>query len=147
MPADKSKLVTFATLVNYRSEILPPLLTRVAKLSNLQQKIRNELEPPMSEHLFVANFDNKIMTLYTDNPSWAAKLRYNISNILKIVRISCGLSEIQSIRIKVVPPATRLTHIKRKLKLSDQSKRLIVNTAEAVEDPLLQSALLRLSKN
>ena len=147
MPADKSKLVSFATLVNNRSDILPPLLNRAAQLSNLQQKLRNELEPPLSEHLFVANFNNAIMTLYTDSPAWAAKLRYNISSILKIAQTRCGLADLRSVRIKVILPENRITDTKRKIELSDQSKRLILNAAETTKDPLLRSTLFRLSRN
>jgi hypothetical protein len=147
MQADKRNLVTFASLINSQSGTLPPLFSRAAQLLKLQQQIRKELTPPLSEHLYVANLSNRIMTLYTDSPAWAAKLRYNISTILDIARTKCDLSELRSIRIRVVLPKTGFTDKKRKIELSDQSKQLILNTAESAKDPCLKSALLRLSKN
>lgn len=147
MQADKGKLVTVATLVNNQSGTLYPLFSRATLFLKLQQKIRTELSPPLSEHLYVANLSDKIMTLYTDSSAWAAKLRYNTSSILKIAQKSCGLSELRSIRIRVVLPETSISDTKRKIKLSDQSKRLILNAAQSAIDPSLQSALLRLGKN
>lgn len=147
MPADNDKLVSFTTLVNSQSGNLQTLFSHAVQLSELQQKIRNELPPPLSEHLFVANLTTRILTLYTDSPAWAAKLRYNISSILNIARTNCGLSELRSIRIKVFLFGTVTTDTKRKIELSDQAKRLILNTAESAKDSSLRSSLLRLSKN
>jgi len=147
MQADKGKLVTFATLVKNQSGTLSPLFSRAMQLLKLQQKIRTELSPPLSEHLYVANLNDKIMTLYTDSSAWAAKMRYNTSIILKIAQTSCGLSELRSVRIRVVLPETSITDTKRKIELSGQSKQLILNTAQSAKDPSLQSALIRLSKN
>ena len=147
MPVEKTYLVNFATLVNNRSEILPALFKRAQKLSNVQQKIRSELDPPLSEHLIVADFNNQSLILHTDSPAWAARLRYNISKILDIARISCGLSELRSVRIKVVLSENGITGVKRKIELSNQSKQLILNAAESTSDPQLRSVLLRISKN
>lgn len=147
MPADKSTLVTLNTLVNHQSGTLSPLFSRAVLLLKLQRKIRAELEPPLSEHLYVANLTDRIMTLYTDSPAWAAKLRYNISSILDIARTVCGLSELRSIRVKVILQETGNPDTNRKIELSDQSKRLIIDTAESADDPCLRSALIRLSKN
>lgn len=146
MQADKGKLVTFTTLINIQSGILSPLYSRAMQLLKLQQNIRNELPPPLSEHLYVANLNNRIMTLYTDSSAWAAKLRYNTSSILNIAQTRCGLSELRSVRIRVVLPKSSITDTKRKIELSDQSKRLILDTAHASTDPSLRSALIRLSK-
>ena len=147
MPVEKTDLVNFITLVNNRSEILPPLFNRALKLSVVQKKIRSKLETPLSEHLIVADFNDQTLTLHTDSPAWAAKLRYNISNILNIARTSCGLSSLRSIRIKVVLSENTATSKKRKIELSDQSKQLILNAADSTSDPQLRSLLLRLSKN
>jgi len=147
MQSDKGKLVAFATLVSNQSGTLSPLFSRATQLLKLQQIIRTELSPPLSEHLYVANLSDKIMTLYTDSSAWAAKLRYNTSSILKIAQTSCGLSELRSIRIRIVLPETSITDSKRKIELSGQSKQLILNTAQSARDPSLQSALIRLSKN
>ena len=147
MPADKSTLVALNTLVNNQSGTLSPLLARAVLLLKLQRKLRAELDPPLSEHVYVANLTDRIMTLYTVSPAWAAKLRYNISSILDIARTVCGLSELRSIRVKVILPETVNSDTNRKIELSDQSKRLIIDTAESAADPCLRSALVRLSKN
>lgn len=147
MPADKDNLVAFNTLVKNQNGPLPDLFSHAAQLLKLQQKIRNELTAPLSEHLYVANLTTRIMTLYTDSPAWAAKLRYSISSILNIAQTKCGLSELRSIRIRVIPPEINITNKKRKLELSDQARRLILNSADSANDPRLRSSLLRLSKN
>ena len=145
MPVEKTDLVNFVTLVNDRSDILPSLFKRASKLSTMQRKIRNELGPPLSEHLIVADYNNQSLILHTDSPAWAAKLRYNISNILDIARTNCDLSELRSVRIKVVLSKNVITGAKRKIELSNQSKQLILNAAESISDPRLRSVLLRLS--
>lgn len=147
MPSKKNKPVSISSLANTQSEILKALFARTAQITALQQKIQNELDPPLREHLFVADFDSSALTLYTDSPAWAAKLRYNIPVITRIAQVSCGLTELRSVRIKVVLPETDTTSTKRKIKLSDQTKQLIRETIESTKDPQLRSALLRLSSD
>ena len=144
MLPDKKKLVTFSSLINSQSEILGALSARTAQLTILQQKIRAVFDPPLCEHLFVANFDNRILTLYTDSPAWAAKLRYNIPLITQTAQNKCGLAELRSVRIKVILPQNDILNTKRKNVLSDKTKILIRQTAEASNDPQIRSVLFRL---
>lgn len=146
MSPDKNKFKSIHSLINDQSEILHALTTHTTRITKLQSKIRSEMGPPLSEHLIIANYSNKTLTIHTENPAWASKLRFNIPNILKISQSKCGLAELSTIRIKVIPSDSNKEKPDRKLKLSEQSKEMIRKTAETTKDNKLRSVLLRLSK-
>ena len=93
------------------------------------------------------NFNSESLTIYTDSPAWASRLRFNIQNILHITQHKCGLPNIHSVRIQVsIQKSESLTNT-RKISLSAKSSQMIQNTAKSISNPTLREALIRLSQH
>lgn len=147
MPIDQKKPLIINTILNDCSETLTALSTHTTHIQQLQNHIRSELGHPLSDHLSVVNFNQQTLTIHTDSPAWAAKLRFNIQNILKIARQKCGLTELRSVRVKVIIPEFDTPATNRRLSISEDTAHMILKTSESINDDSLRTALLRLSKH
>jgi len=147
MYTDKVAHSSMKSLLNENSEILSALCIRASKISGLQKTLHDKIGPPLSEHLTVANFNNQSLTIHTDSPAWASRLRFSIPVILDAVRHIRGLENLHSIRIKVALADNTKKTTARKLSLSDETIQLIKNTAQSTNDNNLRAALLRLVSN
>lgn len=147
MPTKKKQFHSIRSLLNNNSEILSALCYRASQISRLQQKLRLELDPVLSKHLLVANFNSDALTIHTDSPAWAARLRFKIPDILNIAKESCGLPELHSVRVKVVIPKRDSNSATKEMSLSDETVQIILKTADSIADNDLRCALLRLSKH
>lgn len=146
MTADNNSSSINDLLLN-NSSSFTTLIERVSQISLLQNKLRSELGHPMSEHLNVANFTSNSLTLHTDSPAWASRLRFNIQKIIKIARQKCGLDDLKSVRIKVVILEKDTTTTYRTLSLSENSSKFIDDAAASINDHNLKTALLKISKH
>ncbi|MBF8268334.1 MAG: hypothetical protein HW386_43 [Gammaproteobacteria bacterium] len=147
MPSDKYHPATINDFLSSRSQSLSKLVGQVSRILICQSRLRSELGPPLSEHLHVANYSNDSLMLHTDSPAWASRLRFNIQNILNIVRQNCGLNELKSVRIKVVIQNTDSEPVKRMNCLSQSTTKLIENTARSIKDHKLRTSLFNLAKH
>jgi len=112
-----------------------------------QDKLKTKLPSPLCEHFILANISEDTLTLHTDSPAWAARLRFITPDILKYAQQLRRLHSPQTIRIKVVPPASQSTSVKRMINLSHKNAQLIQDTADSINDPVLRAALTRLAQN
>ena len=126
---------------------LTPLRERLNRLAILQEILHKQLEPPLNQHVIVANCDGKQLLIHTDSPTWAAKLRFRIPDILKIVKKNTKISNIDTIRIKVALPETAATGRKPRLPIpiSAENAQHLLNLARATEDRALAAAIARLA--
>ncbi len=147
MPTNKHRLLPLQSLINNSSDVLANLYARASQISNVQLILRGALGPPLSNHLNVANYNQSGLTIYTDSPAWAARLRFKIPNILKIAREQCNLTNLLAVRIKIVIPDYDDNTPKRKISLSNDSSFFIRSIAESTTDDTLRCSLLKLSKH
>ena len=147
MPSYNYHPTTINDFLSSRSQTLSELVEHVSRILICQSKLRSELGPPLSEHLHVANYSKDSLMLHTDSPAWASRLRFNIQNILNIVRLNCGLNELKSVRIKVVIRNTDSEPAKRLNCISQSTTKLIENTARSVKDQKLRTSLFNLTKH
>lgn len=147
MPRDSYNPSTLNKLFINSPGVLSKLHQRITRITACQDKLRSELGSPLSEHLNVANISNDTLTLYTDNPAWASRLRFNIRTILKIAKQSCGLNELKSVRVKVVIRNSGHKSFKRSLSVSENTAKMIGETTESINDHKLRTSLKNLSKH
>lgn len=103
--------------------------------------------PHLGSHCRVAALEQDVLTLHTDSPAWAAKLRFLTADILKIIRDSSTFGSVSTIRVKARPPETKPQPAAPAAKMSPHTTRLLRDIAETIEDPELRASLLRLSEN
>jgi len=126
---------------------LATLYLRSSELRILHEKLKAKLLPPLCDHFILANIDRNILTVHTDSPAWAARLRFKTADILCHARKLCAPNCPHTIRIKVVPPVSLPKTAKRTITLSSDNARLILDTANSISDPVLRTALIRLSRH
>ena len=139
--------VPISDLLESRSNSLSDIAVRVSRIKECQSTLRSLLGAPLSDHLYVANFSSNTLTLHTDSPAWASRLRFNIQTILNVAILNCGLKELKSVRIKVVVQNYDTSPARRPLYLSEMTASLIKNTADSINDRKLQTSLFNLSKH
>jgi hypothetical protein len=146
MARDVNQPLAIRDLLTVRSGPLSGLHARIAQSLDCQRRLRENLGPPMSEHLHVVNIRDNTLTLYTDSPAWASRLRFNIQNILDIARQHCGLDKLNAIRIKVMIQNSEIKPVKRAKPCSDRTAKLIESTAQSMPDQKLRLSLSNLAK-
>lgn len=125
------------------------LISQARSLQRLQQQLEKHLPPELAEHCQVAAFSDGVLTLYTQSPAWAAKLRYLTADLLKKLRNDTTFGPVDTIRVQSRPPATRAEPAPtgRRTGLSAATRELLRQVAESTDDADLRRALLRLAKN
>ena len=117
-------------------------------LHRLTMSIRMQLPAELTSHCWVANIENRTLTIVTDNPSQASLIRFQQHEILKQLNQELGLSlreYLNQLKIKI-----RKATGGRKLEpptytISDDGARHIQACAEHVDDPALKEALQHLA--
>lgn len=125
------------------SDILSRLCDHIEQLGKLQTKLDDYLEPPLNEHVIIADYRQKTLVFHADSAAWATKLRYRTPEILKLFRND--LPGIRTIRIKNPPVETREQATRHAARASSETVDTIRQVAGRIDDPPLRSALLRIA--
>ena len=125
------------------SDKLSQLCNHIEQLGKLQTKLHNYLEPPLNEHVIIADYRQKTLVFHTDSAAWATKLRYRTPEILNLFKND--LPGIRTIRIKNPPVETRAQTTRGAVKATPDTVDTIRQVADRIEDPPLRSALLRIA--
>jgi len=138
---------SLATLLQQRSDHLNVLLSQVRLLRQITAVIRNVLPEPLSLHCHAANINGDTIIIGCDSSTWAAKLRYQLPQVLKRLNDHRELPVLRQIRVRVQPLDKDQPRISnRPLSMSEHSATLIASVARTTDDPSLKAALLRLSQ-
>ncbi len=115
-----------------------------------------QLDDEMVARAMPAKYLDGELTLKVTSPVWANRIRLQSQDLLERLRHVDGFRDIRSIIVKVCPAdredndySVREKSVKyrhKKDRISAQSARLISEAADAIDDPDLKQALLRLSK-
>ena len=126
---------------------LQSLLRRAEAVESLNALVRGHLAAPLDQHCRVANLKNGVLTLQTESPAWAARLRYTVPQLLAALRADPRLeSAFTTIRVSVVPQQVRRDRPGRRASLSSRSADSLRAAAEGMSDPRLAAALRRLAR-
>jgi len=126
---------------------LGQLIQHGARLRELECQLTAHLGPPLNRHCRIANYANNTLTLHTDSPGWAAKLRFITPDILNFMRNNCHLSEIKTVRIRIMIPDTKPVKTSKHLALSQTTAGHIKEVASSMSDEGLRQSLFRLSEH
>lgn len=113
------------------------------ELGKLQIKLHDYLEPPLNEHVIIADYRQKTLVFHADSAAWATKLRYRSPEILRLFRDD--LPGIRTIRIKNPPVEAREQATRHAARASSDTVDTIRQVAGRIDDPPLRSALLRIA--
>jgi hypothetical protein len=131
-----------------QSSQLSALIEHAKHLNRLTKTLRELTPEPLSRHIAVGNISAAKLTLIADSPVWLAKLRYYVPEILKPFCNQTGLPQFRDVRFRVNPAFHQKQNTKANSnnKLSSQAIAQIKSIANALDDPKLKHALLRLAQ-
>lgn len=115
-------------------------------LQRLETRLRQLLPAELADHARVGQLKGKCLILYADSPAWAARLRFLAPQLVKQLGEK-GAVKSATIRVKVLPTAAHPQPTRRRQpRLSEDTRRLIEQTARGIDDEKLASALRRLAR-
>lgn len=150
MPIDKSRPRNIQDIAFGNNDVLANLYNHSLEILKVQESLRLVLGPALAPHLYVANVVADTITIYTDSQAWATKLRFQTSEIIRTAKKTTGFNGLLSVRIKVSPaliPSPSVPELTGSFFLSPSTARLLANVAETIDDPALQTAILKLCRN
>jgi hypothetical protein len=127
--------------------MLARLLVHARRVEALDQALKKCLGTPLGPHCQVANVTRTGLVLHARSPIWVTRLRYVVPEVLECLRKSCDLPvrcQVQ-LRVKYLEGGIVEPQVKRRLRLSTKSAKVIRDTALSIENPELKRALLRVS--
>jgi hypothetical protein len=138
---------SLGNLLNDQRNPSARLLQHGARLQQLTTLVQTLLPAPCGQHCRVANLRDRVLALAADTPAWAARLRFHAPRLRRDLEQQATL-RIDEIRVLVVPQENRLERARPgRPDLSHKSAELLRDTAQALFDPPLRAALLRLAQH
>lgn len=132
-------------LLSDRQNSAARLMEHGAWLKQLNTAVHALLPESCRAHCRVANVRDGVLALAADTPAWAARLRFHGPHLRRSLERQTTL-QVDDIRVLVVPRENRMERSRMaRPDLSRKSAGLLRDTAEAMDDPLLRTALLRLA--
>lgn len=108
--------------------------------------LTQKLAKPLNEHCQIANINLHSVTVTTDNAVWGNQLRYHQQEIASILREHAAFSQIEFVKIRLVPPQKAVQKPSKRLEIPEALSKASAESAEAVTHPLLKQALTRLGQ-
>lgn len=93
-------------IINCRNNGLSDLLAGAKARIELTQCVTKYLPLAMHDHCWVTTIDDAEMTIVTDSPAWATKLRYLSRDLICKLKQEPSLPKIRFIKVKVSPTPT-----------------------------------------
>lgn len=122
------------------------LLTFVDQQERLLDRLRNQLDPHLAPHCLHARLADGRLTLVTDTPAWASRLRFQARDLLRA--LSSDQEPIREFRVRVQPqagPSRASLPGEDRPALSSATQQLLLEAAAAQGDTELGHAWRRLA--
>lgn len=138
--------IRFARLLESRGGRLAPLLDRVRLLQRVENLLRKILGADLGAHCRAGGLAGGRLVLLADSPVWATRIRYAVPALLEKLG-DAGDIPVREIQVRVGRASVaRGTTPRRARPLGEETARNLCETAEAIGDEALRSALLRLAR-
>ncbi len=135
-------------ILKNENSIIAELYRRGLIIHQLDQKLKEILDPACRLHFELANIREDIIVLLVDTSAWATRLRYNIPAILDICHKQPELDSIKTVRIKVRKPTFSELKTKRKaVYISSKTAKFLNESAKMFNDSKLRRSFKALSEN
>ena len=132
----------------FSSYISADLQKKAKLLHRLTLSIRMQLPKDLARHCWVANIDNRTLTIVTDDPNRASIIRFQQREILKQLNQELSLTVkeyLNQIKIKISNFISGANHPMKAQTLSPNSAQHIRSSACDIKDLELQKAMQKLA--
>ena len=131
------------------SSLINADLTKQAhQLVRIDQLLKSTLPVAAHQHIQAANISDRELVVTSDSPAWSTRLRLHLNDMLYMLAQHTDYG-ITSIRIRLLRnrnPDKLASKITTPIYLSENSARVIKQTADSITDPELKNSLLQLAK-
>jgi len=127
---------------------LQRLQNEIAEQQRLLRRVRSLLPGNVREHCVAAVGSAEGITLYSDSPVWASRLRFLAKGILDALQRQDHPA--RQLRTKVLIASDRGSGARKRRRmepLSPETSRMLADVAATLDDPGLRSALGRLARH
>lgn len=98
-----AKTVPISQVLNSSSGGFAQVLERAKELRKLSFKLKNLVDAPLNEHIYVANIRDNILVIGTDSAVWHTRIKYLAPSILEQMKQIKGLEKLESVEFRVQP--------------------------------------------
>lgn len=128
-----------------RNQVAGRLLEGLDRDIALQRRVRSALESELRPHCLHAILEAGRLTLVSDSPVWASRLRFCAPGI--VAALGGDAPAVTEVRVRVAPQAAGRSGPTRRpaLILSAETVAHLLGAAAATDDPELAAALRRLA--
>jgi len=131
-----------------QNSLLRQLFREAGDQRTVDQLIRLAIDEPLRDHIRFALVRGDTAILIAESSAWAAKIRYQVSTIQHRMAEIPGIPPIRSIRVKVASAQETESDVARPAQaISDESARNVRLQADAIADPEVREAMLRLARH
>ena len=132
-----------------RNSTLRQLVQEAAQYAEIEQRFMRLIDAPLRDHIQVALWRDRKLTLIVESAAWATKLRYKIPELHSVYKSDQDCPDVDSIRVKIASRKGSETEQKprRMPALSASDMASLESCAGQVSDPALQLILRRLKRH
>jgi len=147
----KLKFKKLSRLLKNNTLIAKSIGENIHMLDNIEFFLIKQLPVDLKNHCHANNLVNKSLTLMVDSAAWSSKLRFIQPSLEQALRQEYP-DVINTLNIKVRPATPVVSHQKEgkrrpfRPELSDNSRHIIQDMADGMEDSDLKESLIRLAK-
>lgn len=140
------------TIGLFSREVLARLGIRLDEAVALQSLWVKHVQGPLAEHVRPVRYAQGVLSLRTDSPVWASRLRQFEPELIGRLKSEEYLRGLRALRLRVdpscaAPPTRGVNRRAVPARPSRQAAAAIRSTAEAIADPELRAALQKLAKH
>jgi hypothetical protein len=115
---------TITNIIENQASRLQKILVRVQQNKQLDQILKNALEPALSRHVHFAKITKETLVVTVDGALWATRLIYATPEILKNLHTQEEFKNIKKIRHIATTTNEVVSKIRSPKKLSPQNEKL-----------------------
>ena len=135
-------------ILSQPSAKLRQLIAKAEALIEIEQELKNHLDPGLTQHCHVANLRHDCLIIAVDNAMWATRLRFIIPTLLQQLKKQSPLKKLNAIDYFILPnDEIRMEPTKHVTSLSKESAKLIDEIAKTISHDKLRGVLERLAEN
>lgn len=123
---------------------LAPLLAEISRAEALLRAVNRCLPPPLDTHCLHATLHEGALTLVTESPVWASRLRFFAPEISRA--LSADYGRISGCRVRVRPQVVAAEHRDGRPTLSQATVDHLLQAAAGAQDEAIAEALRRLAR-
>ncbi len=151
MSANRSQIHSLAHLLQSHSGSLQHVLQKAQQFQLLSQTLHRLLPPPLNDQVSVLNYQAGILKLGISSQAIAAKLRYQLSDLISQLRQMPQWYDLVTIKPIVISSPTHMPSRPKPsaepLPLSDHVRSLLQDYIVATDNEAWRESLLRFLKH